>query len=146
MLTLDIDVEAIVQFQNEFGEGSAVCDMSDAAQVEAALIPWSTPTSALMLFNNAGIAGSPATGGRHRGSGVAVDDRYRPQQCLLSDAFGDPADEIPAQRSDSHWRLPVPGVVAQCARPTWQPSGLRWARQTWAMELGLNIRVVAVPG
>ena len=39
VLTLDINVEAIAQFQNEFGEGSAVvCDMSDAAQVEAAFL------------------------------------------------------------------------------------------------------------
>ena len=31
VLTLDIDAEAIAQFQNEFGEGSAVvCDMADA--------------------------------------------------------------------------------------------------------------------
>jgi NADP-dependent 3-hydroxy acid dehydrogenase YdfG len=37
VLTLDIDAEAIARFQNEFGEGSAVvCDVADAAKVEAA--------------------------------------------------------------------------------------------------------------
>ena len=37
VLTLDIDAEAIARFQGEFGEASAVvCDVADAAQVEAA--------------------------------------------------------------------------------------------------------------
>ena len=37
VLTLDIDAEAVARFQDEFGKGSAVvCDVADAAQVEAA--------------------------------------------------------------------------------------------------------------
>ena len=58
MLTFDIDADAIAQFQNEFGEGSAVvCDVADAAQVEAAFHALIGPLQRVdVLFNNAGVA------------------------------------------------------------------------------------------
>ena len=59
VLTLDIDAEAIARFQGEFGEASAVvCDVADAAQVEAAFHSLIEPHQRVdLLFNNAGVAG-----------------------------------------------------------------------------------------
>ena len=129
VLTLDIDADAIAQFQNEFGEGSAVvCDVANAAQVEAAFHCLVDPHQRVdVLFNNAGIAGpqQPLEDIEVAAWQSTIDTDLNSVFYLT---FGDSADEISAQRSHFNMSSSAAVTVAQCAPPTWQPSGSDWAR------------------
>ena len=59
VLTLDIDAHAVAAYESEFGNGTALlCDVSDAAQVEAAWSKLMASSNRVdLLMNNAGIAG-----------------------------------------------------------------------------------------
>ena len=106
VLTLDIDVEPLRNFKMNLARAarwSATCRMRHRSR--RPLIPWSTPTSALMCYLTTRALRAPATGGRHRGSGVAVDDRYRFNSVFYLTRLVIPRN--PAQRPD-------PEYVFQC--------------------------------
>jgi hypothetical protein len=131
VLTLDIDAEAIARFQNEFGEGSAVvCDVADAAQVEAAFHSLVEPHQRVdLLLNNAGIAGpqQPVEDIEVAAWQSTIDTDLN--SVFLSHASGDPADEVPAQRSDSQYVLQCRALRLPNALPLrGSQMGGDWAR------------------
>ena len=151
VLTLDIDVEAIAQFQNEFGEGSAVvCDMSDAAQVEAAFNSLVDPYQRVdVLFNNAGIAGP-----QQPVEDIEVVAWQSTIDTDLNSVFYLTRLVIPLMKSQrSGLILNMSSSAGRYGCPMRSPYvAAKWAAiglaQTWAMELGpWNIRVNALcPG
>ena len=151
VLTLDIDVEAIAQFQNEFGEGSAVvCDMSDAAQVEAAFHSLVDPYQCVdVLFNNAGIAGP-----QQPVEDIEVAAWQSTIDTDLNSVFYLTRLVIPLMKSQrSGLILNMSSSAGRYGCPMRSPYvAAKWAAiglaQTWAMELGpWNIRVNALcPG
>ena len=148
VLTLDIDAEAIAQFQNEFGEGSAVvCDMSDAAQVEAAFNSLVDPYQRVdVLFNNAGIAGP-----QQPVEDIEVAAWQSTIDTDLNSIFYLTRLVIPLMKSRrSGLILNMSSSAGRYGCPMRSPYvAAKWAAiglaQTWAMELGpWNIRVNAL--
>ena len=151
VLTLDIDSEAIARFQSEFGEGSGVvCDVADAAQVEAAfhsLVDLHQRVD--LLFNNAGVAGP-----QQPLEDIDVTAWQSTIDTDLNSVFYLTRLVIPLMKSrrsglilnmsSSAGRYGCPMRSAYVAAK-WAAIGLV---QTWAMELGpWNIRVNALcPG
>ena len=151
VLTLDIDVEAIAQFQNEFGEGSAViCDVADATQVEAAFHSLVEPHQRVdVLFNNAGIAGP-----QQPLEDIEVAAWQSTIDTDLNSIFYLTRLVIPLMKSRrSGLILNMSSSAGRYGCPMRSPYvAAKWAAiglaQTWAMELGpWNIRVNALcPG
>jgi len=151
VLTLDINVEAVVQFQEEFGEGSAaVCDVADAAQIEAAFHSLIHPHQRVdLLFNNAGIAGpqQPVEDIEVAAWQLTIDTD-------LNSLFYLTRLAIPLMKSQrSGLILNMSSSAGRYGCPMRSPYvAAKWAAiglaQTWAMELGpWNIRVNALcPG
>ena len=151
VLTLDIDSDAIARFQNEFGEGSGVvCDVADAAQVEAAfnsLVDLHQRVD--LLVNNAGVAGP-----QQPVEDIDVTAWQSTIDTDLNSVFYLTRLVIPLMKSrrsglilnmsSSAGRYGCPMRSAYVASK-WAAIGLA---QTWAMELGpWNIRVNALcPG
>ena len=151
VLTLDIDAEAIAQFKNEFGEGSGVvCDVADAAQVEAAFHSLIDPYQRVdVLFNNAGIAGP-----QQPVEDMEVAAWQSTIDTDLNSVFYLTRLVIPLMKSRrSGLILNMSSSAGRYGCPMRSPYvAAKWAAiglaQTWAMELGpWNIRVnVLCPG
>jgi NAD(P)-dependent dehydrogenase (short-subunit alcohol dehydrogenase family) len=151
VLTLDIDVEGVVAFEAEFGEGTAVvCDVSDPAQVETAFASLMDSCDRVdLLLNNAGIAGP-----QQPVEEIEVEAWQSTIDTDLNSAFYLTRLVIPlmkAQRSgvilnmsSSAGRYGCP-LRSPYVASKWAAIGLA---ETWAMELGpWNIRVNALcPG
>ena len=151
VLTLDIDAEAIARFQGEFGEGNAVvCDVADAAQVEAAFHSLIDPHQRVdLLFNNAGVAGP-----QQPVEDIEVAVWQSTIDTDLNSVFYLTRLVIPLMKSQrSGLILNMSSSAGRYGCPTRSPYvAAKWAAiglaQTWAMELGpWNIRVNALcPG
>ena len=151
VLTLDIDVECVVAFEAEFGEGTAVvCDVSHPAQVETAFASLMDSCDRVdLLLNNAGIAGP-----QQPVEEIEVEAWQSTINTDLNSAFYLTRLVIPlmkAQRSgvilnmsSSAGRYGCP-LRSPYVASKWAAIGLA---ETWAMELGpWNIRVNALcPG
>lgn len=151
VLTLDIDAEAIARFQGEFGEASAVvCDVADAAQVEAAFHSLIEPHQRVdLLFNNAGVAGP-----QQAVENIEVAAWQSTIDTDLNSVFYLTRLVIPLMKSQrSGVILNMSSSAGRYGCPKRSPYvAAKWAAiglaQTWAMELGpWNIRVNALcPG
>ena len=151
VLTLDIDAEAIARFQGEFGEASAVvCDVADAAQVEAAFHSLIEPHQRVdLLFNNAGVAGP-----QQPVEDIEVAAWQSTIDTDLNSVFYLTRLVIPLMTSQrSGVILNMSSSAGRYGCPKRSPYvAAKWAAiglaQTWAMELGpWNIRVNALaPG
>ena len=151
VLTLDVDADAIAQFQNEFGEGSAVvCDVADAAQVEAAFHTLIDPFQRVdLLFNNAGVAGP-----QQPVEDIEIAAWQSTIDTDLNSVFYMTRLVIPLMKSRrSGLILNMSSSAGRYGCPMRSPYvAAKWAAiglaQTWAMELGpWNIRVNALcPG
>ena len=151
VLTLDIDVECVVAFEAEFGEGTAVvCDVSHPAQVETAFASLMDSCDRVdLLLNNAGIAGP-----QQPVEEIEVEAWQSTINTDLNSTFYLTRLVIPlmkAQRSgvilnmsSSAGRYGCP-LRSPYVASKWAAIGLA---ETWAMELGpWNIRVNALcPG
>ena len=151
VLTLDVDADAIAKFQNEFGEGSGVvCDVADAAQVEAAFLSLVDPHQRVdLLFNNAGVAGP-----QQPVENIEVTAWQSTIDTDLNSVFYLTRLVIPLMKSRrSGLILNMSSSAGRYGCPMRSPYvAAKWAAigltQTWAMELGpWNIRVNALcPG
>ena len=110
-------------------------------------IPWSIPTSALIFFNNAGIAGP-----QQPVEDIEVAAWQSTIDTDLSSVFyltrRDPADEISAQRPHSQHVLQCRSLRLPNALPLrGSQVGRDWARPDLGDGVGLDIRVNALcPG
>ncbi len=151
VLTLDIDAHAVAAYESEFGNGTALlCDVSDAAQVEAAWSKLMASSNRVdLLMNNAGIAGP-----QQPVEEIAVEAWQQTINTDLGSMFFLTRLAIPAMKSRrSGLILNMSSSAGRYGCPNRSPYvAAKWAAiglaQTWAMELGpWNIRVNALcPG